>query len=194
MAEDGDLFSIRAASVCGGCWEVLPDICRCGAVRMCGECAEVVVAAGAVAEVVAEPGSCKADMGESGGEDGDAREGVTVDMVRLEWRRMAANSERTGSLGQGLGGISGISARLHEMKQNIVTGDVHNRLFDRIRQLEVGVDSAAGMTNERHAFEGDVFDAYCEHTDDEWGVSDYDYFDGDGNDFPSEDEHAEFEG
>ena len=136
VAEDGDLFSIRAASVCGGCWEVLPDICRCGAVRMCGECAEVVVAAGAVAEAVAEPGFCKADMGESGGEDGAASQGVMIDMVRLELQRMVENVERMGSLGQGLADLSGISARLDKMSQNMVPCDAYNRLFNRIRQLK----------------------------------------------------------
>ena len=71
VGEDGDLFSIRAASVCGGCWEVLPDICQCGAVRMCGDCADVFVATGAVVDVVAELGLRRVD-GESGNEDGSA--------------------------------------------------------------------------------------------------------------------------
>ena len=114
VAETGDLFSIRAASVCGGCWETLPDICRCGAVRMCGECADVFVATGAAVDVVAERGFGRAD-GESGDEDGRATEEVTEDIVRLELQRMAENVERMGSL----------------------SGE-YERLLERIGHLEVG--------------------------------------------------------
>ena len=77
--------------------------------------AEVAVAAGAVVDAVAEPGSSKADMGEECSEDGAAREDVTIDMVRLELQRMAENVERMGSL----------------------SGE-YERLLERIGHLEVG--------------------------------------------------------
>ena len=51
VAEAGDLFSIRAARVCGGCWETFPDVCQCGAVWLCGECADASVATGAAVDV-----------------------------------------------------------------------------------------------------------------------------------------------
>ena len=83
---------------CNGGWGELPDICRCGVLRMCRGCAEVAVAAGAVVDAVAEPASSKTSMGEGGGEDGDSREDVMVDMVRPELQRMTETVEQMSSL------------------------------------------------------------------------------------------------
>ena len=62
-AGKGDDFTKR---LCGGCWEVLPNICHCGAARMCGHCAKTNV--GEVADelvgTLAEPDRCKADDAE----------------------------------------------------------------------------------------------------------------------------------
>ena len=61
------------------------------------------MAAGAVAEAVVDPGSNKADMAESGGEDGASREDVTVDMVRQELQRMVENVERSSGISDTMG-------------------------------------------------------------------------------------------
>ena len=91
--------------------------------------------------------------------DEDAGE-VTMDMVRVEVERMAANVERMGSVGQ-VGGISSMMGELHkrldEVRDRMVTREAYDRFFDCIRQLEVGVEAAAGMTNQERAFEGDTF-------------------------------------
>ena len=120
-----------------------------------------------------------------------------MDMVRVELERMAANVERMGSVGQ-VGGISSMMGELHtrldEVRDRMVTREAYDRLFDRIRQLEVGVEAAAGGTNQERAFEGDAF--FHEQTgdvDNEGDVSDYGYFDGDGNYIESEEDHAEWD-
>ena len=57
---------------CDGCWEELPFNCWCGSLRYCAQC----VGGGGVCGLWAEPGECKADVGEErfaegrGGEDG----------------------------------------------------------------------------------------------------------------------------
>jgi len=169
MAEGGDPFSIQAASVCDGCWEVLPETCRCGAVRWCGHCADVFMGVGGEAE-----------HGEGTGE-------VTMDMVRLELQRMAANVELVGSLGHDLREIDG---RLDAVREQMATRDSYSSLLDRLRQLEGGVGSSTGAG----VVEQDVFDEHSAYTEDEGAVSEYGYFDRDGNSIPSEDEDAEFEG
>ena len=134
VADPGDLFSVEAVSVCGGCWQVLPGVCRCGAVQMCCGCAaDGLAASGEFAE-------------EGGGTDGAAEEDVgevTVDMVRVELQRMAQNVERMGSIAQGADGLGGMMGGLHaqldNMRDNMVTRDAYDRLFDRIRRLEVDV-------------------------------------------------------
>ena len=132
MAEGGNSFSIRAASVCDGCREVLPETCRSGVVRMCGHCADVFM------EVDGE-----AAQGEGTGE-------VTMDMVRLELQRMVANVERVGSLGHGL---TELHERLDDVSEQMVARDSYDRLVNRLRQLEVGVGSSAGAADVEHEFE-----------------------------------------
>ena len=105
---------------CGGCWEVLPSFCGCGSVRACSHCAS-----GLLKRPLVEPVPCKAD----GGNDGVVEEGAgeaTMEMVRLELQRMAANVERMGFLGQGVGDISGISGTMGE---SMVTRDAYNKFF-----------------------------------------------------------------
>ena len=46
--EEVDVHSFDR-NLCAGCWEVLPDICRCGATRLCADCANVCLS-GSVAE------------------------------------------------------------------------------------------------------------------------------------------------
>ena len=95
--------------------------------RACSCCAD-----GLLKRPLVEPG-----VGEEG-----TRE-VTMEMIRLELQRTAANVERMDSLGQDLGDISSRSAHLDEMRQSMVTHDAYNRLFNQLRELEarlVGVD------------------------------------------------------
>ena len=154
---------------CNGCWEVLPETCRCGALRWCGHCADAFIGVGGEAEH--GEGACE----------------VTMDMVRLELQRMAANVERIGSLGQM---VTEMDGRLDGVREQLVTRDTYNGLLDRLRQLEGGVGSPTGA----RMVEQDVFDEHSGYTEDEGDVSDYGYFDGDGNSIPSEDEYAAFEG
>ena len=119
-----------------------------------------------------------------------------MEMVRLELQRMAANVERMGS--DGVSSISGmmgqLDARLDVMRDSMVTREAYDRLFDRIRQLEVGVEAAEGAVNEERAFEGDAFlDEHSGHTGEDGHVNDYGYFDRDGNYIESEDEQEECE-
>ena len=145
VAEGGNPFSIQAASICGGCWEVLPETCRCGVVRMCGHCADVFM------EVDGE-----AAQGEGTGE-------VTMDMVRLELQRMVANVERVGSLGHGL---TEMHERLDDVSEQMVARDSYGRLLYRLRQLEVGVGSLAGAADVEREFEELAFhDEHSGYTD-----------------------------
>ena len=110
---------------------------------------------------------------------------------------MAANVERVFSSGIGLGGlgdmVTEVHGRLDEVREQMVTRDTYDRLLDRLRQLEAGVEAAEGVADEEQAFEGDVFDEHSGYTDDEGDVSDYGYFDRDGNYIESEDEQGECE-
>ena len=178
---------------CNGCWEPLPSQCWCGSLACCVQCA--------AGGVWAEPSNHKANvvfMGVDGeAEHGEGTGEVTMDMVRLELQRMAANVERVFSSGIGLGGLGDMVTEMHgrldEVREQMVTRDTYDRLLDRLRQLESGVEAAEGVADEEQAFEGDVFDEHSGYTDNEGDVSDYGYFDRDGNEIPSEDEHAEFE-
>ena len=176
VAEGGDPFSIQAASVCDGCWEMLPETCRCGVVRWCRHCADIFMGVGG-----------KAEHGEGTGE-------VTMDMVRLELQRMAANVERFGSLGHGLGGLGDMVREMHgrldEVREQMATRDVYDSLLDRLRQLEGGIGSSTGAG----FVEQGVFDEHSGYSEDEGDVSDYGNFDGDGNYIESEDQHAEWDG
>ena len=120
-----------------------------------------------------------------------------MDMKRFELQRMAANVERVFSSGIGLGGLGDMVTEMHgrldEVREQMVTRDNYDRLLDRLRQLEFGAEAAEGVADEERAFEGDVFDEHSGYKDDEGHVSDYGYFDRDGNEIPSEDEYAEFE-
>ena len=168
---------------CNGCWEPLPSQCWCGSSACCVQCS-----AGGVR---AEPSNHKANVvlmgvdGEAGHGEGTGE--VTMDMVRLELQRMAANVERVGSLGHGLREIDG---RLDVVKEQMATQDTYSSLLDRLRQLEDGIGSPTGAG----IVEQDVFDEPLGYTEDEGTVSEYGYFDRDGNSIPSEDEDAEFEG
>ena len=71
-----------------------------------------------------------------------------------------------------------------------MTCDVYNGLLNRLQQLEDGVGCPTGA----RIVEQDVFDEYSGHTEGERDVSDYGYFDRDGNSIPSQGEYAVFEG
>ena len=148
--------------------------------------------------LVAEPGLREASAAEDIGEDVGE---VTVDMVRVELQRMAQNVERMGSIAQGADGVGGLGgmmgdlhAQLDNMRDNMVTRDAYDRLFDRIRRLESDVEAAAGMASEEQALGGEFFlHEQSGDVDDVGDASDYGYFDGDGNYIESEDEHAEWD-
>ena len=189
-AVEDRLAEVVANVWCNGCWEELPSFCGCGSLRLCGECAGKCMASrNGEGDALDEPTYVEAA--------GDATEGVTVDMVRVELERMAANVERMGSFG---GGVQDMMGQMREIEERMVSREAYERLVNRLGQLEAGVgraevqaerfDEHTGYTDD----EGDEDDeGHSGYIEDEGDVSDYGYFDGDGNSIPSEDEHTKFE-
>ena len=67
-------------------------------------------------------------------------------MVRLELERMAPNVKLLGSFGGGvqdmMESLSGITAQVWDMQEDMVTRAAYARLVDRFGQLEAGVGAA----------------------------------------------------
>ena len=159
------LSRIFGAMGAGRCSRRRADAVLCGGVY--NHCADAFIGVGGEAEH--GEGACE----------------VTMDMVRLELQRMAANVERIGSLGQM---VTEMDGRLDGVREQLVTRDTYNGLLDRLRQLEGGVGSPTGA----RMVEQDVFDEHSGYTEDEGDVSVYGYFDGDANSISSEDEYVAF--
>ena len=155
-------------------------------------------------DVVAEPGECKAHMGEGkfaeegGGEDGAADEdagGVTMDTVTADVGRM-------GALGQGIDGVSGrgglvgkLHLRLDTIRDSMVTRDDYDRLSIRIRlgnyMWESEFQRKWAVKNEQLK-KTVCFDEHIGYTDD--GDEEcYGFYEGDGNCKESDDDQAECE-
>lgn len=135
LAEPGPCKADVASNInlCGGCWEVLPDICRCGAVRLCGYCAKGFVdeAGGALVGAVAESGPRKAD-GEADLSEA-AGTGVSMEMLGREVQSMMGNFARMGELTDGVAGMVG---QVRALRGNMVSRSDFNSLIDRILRLE----------------------------------------------------------
>ena len=107
--------------------------------------------------------------------------------------------ERIGFLGQGVGDISStmgeLHARLDEMRRSMVTRGIYNRFFERIRQLEVGVEAAerTRVGGEPAEIQADSLGEHSADIDDDRDEEYYNYYGRDGNYVESESEQVDCE-
>ena len=124
-AEAGDKVNVAKVDInlCAGCWEVLADICGCGATRLCADCVYVRLR-GSVAEA-----SHSGIQGEGQGEQSIEKE------LREELLTMANNFQRMGDMVDVFGGLS---RELADIRASMDSREDMAMLASRVCGLEGG--------------------------------------------------------
>ena len=108
---------------CGGCWEILPEVCGCGSLQLCLHCSS------GLRDVVVEAAV----------DEEDSR--VSLVHVQREMQTSMANMHGLNGL---LDSMGGLVEELRTMRANMVGREEYSRLTSRLDRIEGGVPEDEG--------------------------------------------------